>query len=64
MRELSVQEIGMVGGGNSDGPPETMGVGCFAALVLVVVSPFFGPAMMISSAVGAISACEGVDFTS
>jgi|GEM_PF-2141385 len=63
MRELSMQEVGMVGGG-SDSPPATMGVGCFSALVLVGISPFFGPAMMVGAAVGAISACEDVRFSS
>lgn len=63
MRELNASEIGMVGGGN-DSPPPTMGIGCFSSLVLVGISPFFGPVAVLTSSVGAISACEGVDFTS
>lgn len=63
MRELNASEIGMVSGGN-DSPPPTMGIGCFSALVLVGVSPLFGPVAVLSAGVGAISACEDVNFSS
>lgn len=63
MRELSEAEVGMVAGG-SDSAPETMGIGCFSAMVFVGISPFFGPATMVGAGFAAVSACEGVDFTS
>ncbi len=64
MRELSVQEVGMVGGGGDEGPPETMGVDCFVSLIGFGVSPFFGPAAIFYSAVGAVASCYGTDFGS
>ena len=63
MRELCVQEIGMVGGANV-GPPETMSVQCFVSLVTFGISPFFGPSAMFFSAVSAFTNCYGTDFTS
>lgn len=64
MRELSVQEIGMVGGCGDEGPPETMSVECFVSLVAFGISPFFGPATTFFSAVNAFTNCYGTDFTS
>ncbi|ALO47163.1 hypothetical protein PS2015_2529 [Pseudohongiella spirulinae] len=63
MRELSVQEVGMVGGGN-DSPPETMSVQCFVSLVAFGVSPFFGPGAVYGAAINAFTNCYGTDFTS
>tara|TARA_R110002072_G_scaffold284396_2_gene448441 strand:- start:34054 stop:34392 length:339 start_codon:yes stop_codon:yes gene_type:complete len=64
MRELSMQEIGMVGGGGDEGPPETMGMGCFSAMIFIGISPLLGISGMIGAAFNAFSSCEGVDFTS
>lgn len=63
MRELDEIEVSLVAGG-SDSPPATMGVGCFSAMVFIGISPLLGPAGMVGAAFNAISACEGVDFTS
>lgn len=63
MRELGAEEVRLVSGGN-DAPPQTMGVGCFSAMVLIGISPFMGPTGMIGAFFNAMSACEGVDFTS
>ncbi|OFE13765.1 hypothetical protein PHACT_11990 [Pseudohongiella acticola] len=63
MRELNSKEVGIVSGGG-DGPPATMGTGCFSAMVFIGISPLLGPAGMIGAAFNALGACEGVDFTS
>lgn len=63
MRELSLQEVGMVGGGN-DSPPETMGVDCFVSLIGLGVSPFFGPTAIFYAGIGAFASCYGTDFSS
>lgn len=62
MRELKANEIAIVNGGES--PPETMGIGCFSAMILVGISPLMGPTGMIGALFNAISSCEGVDFRS
>jgi hypothetical protein len=61
MRELSSQEVMLVGGGS---PPQTMDVGCFAAMVYLGISPFFGPGAIVSAVFSVVTACHDVDFTS
>ncbi|MDO9521708.1 MAG: hypothetical protein Q7L19_16015 [Pseudohongiella sp.] len=61
MRKLSDSEVAIVDGGSA---PQTMDVGCFAANVYLGISPFFGPAAVVSAVFGVVIACHEVGFRS
>ena len=56
MRELSISEVSLVSGGDSN--YDTMDFGCYIASVNLGLSPFFGPVMIYGAVLNFFASCH------